>query len=64
MIEIYEVYHFPNISSDIFAGYVDMFVKGEQEASGWPRPAMTEEEKNKVVQILRSAGVRASLGVY
>lgn len=26
--------------------------------------AMTEEEKNKVVQILRSAGVRASLGVY
>ena len=46
IIQIFEVYHFQETSTDIFSGYVDLFVKGKQEASGWPREGMTDEEKD------------------
>ena len=45
IIQIFEVYHFQETSTDIFSGYVDLFVKGKQEASGWPREGMTDQEK-------------------
>ena len=45
-VEIYEVYTFEKTSTDIFSGYVDLFIKGKQEASGWPRENMSEEEKD------------------
>lgn len=50
IVEIFEVYHFAQSSKGMFAGYVNMFVKGKQEASGWPKADMTEEEKQNYIR--------------
>ena len=36
VVKIYEIYHFPHTSSEIFAPYVDMFLKLKQQSSGTP----------------------------
>ena len=50
VLEIHEVYHFPSTTTNLFAGYVNMFVKHKQEASGWPREGMTNEEKEEYIK--------------
>ena len=44
-LRMIEVWHFPNKFSDLFTGYIDTFLKIEQEASGWPSWCQTEETK-------------------
>ena len=53
ILKFYEVYHFNDTSEydrktgtgGLFAGYVNMFLKLKQEASGFPNECETEEEK-------------------
>ncbi|XP_035981580.1 uncharacterized protein LOC118556952 [Fundulus heteroclitus] len=47
--EISEVWHFENQSSSIFKPYIDTFLKGKQEASGFPAEATDEESRLKYV---------------
>ena len=54
---MYEVYHFEEQAkydrevegSGLFTEYVDMFLKGKQEASGWPSADMSTAEKDEYV---------------
>ena len=56
--KLYEVYHFEKRAkyergvegSGLFAEYVNLFLKGKQEASGWPSDDMTDEEKRLYVE--------------
>ena len=48
-----QVWHFPDtsISSDeLFADYVNTFVKITQEASGYPKNCATEEQKQQYIE--------------
>lgn len=42
---IYEVWHFPQSSCNLFRGYIDTFLKIKQEASGYPPDCQTEEQQ-------------------
>ena len=56
---IYEVYHFPSSSVHLFSGYVNMFVKHKQEASGWPSQNMSESEKDRYIEeYFKAEGIR------
>ena len=50
IIKIYEVWHFENKTNKIFKKYIDTFLKGKQECSGWPDGVETEEQKRKYVK--------------
>ena len=50
VLEIYEVCHFPTLSSDLFKDYINTFLKIKQEASGWPSHCTTEEAKQQYIQ--------------
>ena len=53
IVKIFEVYHFQKTSkyerdvdgSSLFVDYVNLFLKGKQEASGWPIAAMDKVEQ-------------------
>ena len=44
---VYEVWHFPRNSNDMFSSYVDTFLKIKQEASGWPDWVGDDEDKHR-----------------
>ncbi|CAF1110096.1 unnamed protein product [Brachionus calyciflorus] len=46
IVEIYEVWHWEKLGL-LFGEYVDMFLKGKQEADGYPEYAKFDEEKQK-----------------
>ena len=58
VIKIFEVYHFAEKakydrqvkSEGLFTGYVNAFLKGKQEATGWPRENMTVQEKRLYIE--------------
>jgi G:T-mismatch repair DNA endonuclease (very short patch repair protein) len=56
IVKIYEIYHFDNVSSpndpqnDLFGGYIDLFLKLKQEASGWPEWVQTEDDALQYIQ--------------
>ena len=45
--KITEVWHFEQRSSSIFAGYIHTFLKGKQEASGYPPDVADDEGRKK-----------------
>ena len=53
ILKIFEIYHWNETSqfnretgeSGLFAGYIDMFLKLKQEASGWPDSVASEKDK-------------------
>ena len=47
---IYEVWHFDETCEGLFADYVNTWLKIKQEASGWPKDDMTEEEKQSYIE--------------
>ena len=47
IIQLYEVWHFPNTSNLLFKHYVDTFLKLKQEASGWPAEVGDDPEKRQ-----------------
>ena len=67
VLRIFEVYHFKERArysreeegSGLFTDYVNLFLKGKAEASGWPANDMTGEEKDRCIQdFFDSEGVR------
>ena len=49
ILKIHEVWHFPNHTDQLFKEYVDTFLKIKQEASGYPKDCVTEEQKQAYV---------------
>uniref|UniRef100_A0A183CKZ0 DNA-directed DNA polymerase n=1 Tax=Globodera pallida TaxID=36090 RepID=A0A183CKZ0_GLOPA len=50
----YRAYHFEEFDSQLFKGYVRMFLKIKVEASGWPPEVNSEEEKKAFVEMYKS----------
>ena len=48
--KIYEVWHFPQTKTGLFAEYVNKWLKNKTEASGWPKDCTTEEKKAEYVR--------------
>ena len=46
---IYEAWHFEETCEGLFEDYVNTWLKIKQEASGWPKDDMTEEEKQRYI---------------
>ncbi|CAF1005871.1 unnamed protein product [Brachionus calyciflorus] len=49
MVEINEVWHWEKLGL-LFEVYVDMFLKGKQEADGYPENVKTEEKKKDYIK--------------
>ncbi|CAF1038132.1 unnamed protein product [Brachionus calyciflorus] len=49
IVEIYEVWHWEKLGL-LFGEYVVMFLKGKQEADGYPDNVKTEEEKQQYIK--------------
>lgn len=45
IMAVHEVYHFAERRTDVFSGYINLFLKRKQESSGFPSPTMTDQEK-------------------
>ena len=45
ILKIHEVWHFPEHTDELFKEYVDTFLKIKQEASGYPKECVTDEQK-------------------
>ena len=59
ILYVHEIWHFEKVSEDLFKNYVNTWLKIKQEASGWPREGMTEEEKAEYVEdYYRREGIR------
>jgi hypothetical protein len=57
--QIYEVWHFPESSHDLFAAYINTFLKIKQEASGFPEDCNTpEQQQNYIQEILQREGIQ------
>ncbi|CAG5896577.1 unnamed protein product [Menidia menidia] len=57
--KITEVWHFEKQSSTIFKDYIHTFLKGKQEASGYPADAADEESRLKYIEDYRvNQGIR------
>ncbi|XP_049913668.1 uncharacterized protein LOC126398400 [Epinephelus moara] len=56
--KITEVWHFDRHSNDIFVEYMHAFLKGKQEASGYPAEASEQESREKYI-----ADYRANQGI-
>lgn len=50
IIKIYEVWHFPQTQTGLFANYVNKWLKNKTEASGWPKNCNTETAKSEYIQ--------------
>ena len=46
VLEIHEVWHWEETTDELFKGYVDTFLKLKQEASGYPKHCVTDEQNN------------------
>jgi hypothetical protein len=56
--QIYEVWHFPQSSQDLFTSYIDTFLKIKQEASGFPDQCKTPEQQHQYINdILKREGI-------
>jgi hypothetical protein len=59
ILQLHEVWHFPETSDKRFKDYIDTFLKIKQEASGYPKDCVTEEQKQQYVDgYLEVEGIR------
>ena len=49
VLKIHEVWHFPQTTDELFKDYVDTFLKIKQEASGYPKDCVTDEQKQRYI---------------
>ena len=57
IVKVFEIYHFEETAKfdktqatpGLFSDYVNLFLKGKQEASGWPSDDMTDAEKTEYI---------------
>jgi hypothetical protein len=60
--QIYEVWHFPQSSQDLFASYIDTFLKIKQEASGFPDQCQTaQQQQDYIEEIQQREGIMMNL---
>lgn len=45
LLQVHEVWHFPATSDELFKEYINTFLKIKQEASGYPKDRVTDEQK-------------------
>ena len=50
VLQLHEVWHFPKTSDELFADYINTFLKIKQEASGYPKGVTTEEQKQQYIE--------------
>lgn len=50
VVKITEVWHFEQTSDTVFVNYIHSFLKGKQEASGYPPDAMDQETREKYIR--------------
>ena len=50
ILKIHEVWHFPVHTDELFKEYVNTFLKIKQEASGYPKDCVTEEQKQAYIE--------------
>ena len=49
VLEIHEVWHWEETTDELFKDYVDMYLKIKQEASGYPKHCVTDEQKQQYI---------------
>ena len=49
ILKIHEIWHFPTRTDELFKEYVNTFLKIKQEASGYPKDCVTEEQKQAYI---------------
>jgi hypothetical protein len=63
VLQLHEVWHFPQQSDELFKDYVNTFLKIKQEASGYPKDCTTEEKKQQYVEeYLEREGIQLDPG--
>ena len=64
---IFQVYHYENVSDELFKDFIKMCIKGKQQASGWPKNCETHEMKmNYINDFFTKTGIELefdSIGV-
>ena len=48
-MKIHEVWHFPEQTDELLKEYVNTFLKIKQEASGYPKECVTDEQKQRYI---------------
>ena len=49
VLEIHEVWHWEETTDELFSDYVNMYLKIKQEASGYPKHCVTDEQKQQYI---------------
>ena len=49
VMEIHEVWHWEQTTNELFKDYVNMYLKRKQEASGYPKHCVTDEQKQRYI---------------
>ena len=49
VLKIHEVWHWDQITDELFKDYVDTFLRIKQEASGYPKDCVTDEQKQHYI---------------
>ena len=59
VLKIHEVWHWDQITDELFKDYVDTFLKIKQEASGYPKECVTDEQKQRYIdEYYQHEGIR------
>ena len=59
IVQLHEVWHFPQKTDTLFKEYIDTFAKIKLEASGYPKNCVTDEQKQWYVNdILQNQGIQ------
>ena len=59
ILKIHEVWHFPVHTDELFREYVNTFLKIKQEASGYPKECVTDEQKQRYIdEYYKHEGIR------
>ena len=59
VLEIHEVWHWEQTTDELFKPYVNMFLKIKQEASGYPKHCVTDEQKQQYIdEYYQHEGIR------
>ncbi|XP_049338297.1 uncharacterized protein LOC125803858 isoform X1 [Astyanax mexicanus] len=50
VLKVFEIWHFPKQTHDLFAGYINRFLKTKQESSGYPSWVKDESDQKEYVK--------------
>ena len=50
VLEMHEVWHWEETTNELFSDYVNTFLKLKQEASGYPKHCVTDEQKQRYIE--------------